>query len=145
MKAIELPTGKHFAYFRQFNAFDAIQPVRLNSGIWVMPETAIDYIDDKYLKASKKIRDAHPGIVQDVLDMIDYTVIEARKLSSVDIPDSDAEDRFNKKHTHEEELQKAIELASDGIVDESMTIAELKGIVIEKDKKISSKNVQQIR
>ena len=135
MKVKQIPTGKHFSYFRKFNAFDAMQPIRLKSDIWVMPESAIDYIENQYLKATQHTKDNHPGIVQGVLDMVDFTVTETRKLPSIDIDEkTDFHERYKREATKEEILQQALEIVTEGQVDESKTIAELRAELQVNDK-----------
>jgi len=134
MEVRKIPPGKHFAYFRQFNAFDAMQPVRLQSNIWVMPESAIDYIENQYLNATQHTKDNHPGIVKDVLDSIDFTVNETRKLNSIDINEKvDLHERYKRESTKEEIFQQALEIVTEGQVDETKTIAELKAELQVKD------------
>ena len=134
MEVRKIPPGKHFAYFRQFNAFDAMQPVRLQSDIWVMPESAIDYIEDHYLNATQHTKDNHPGIVKDVLDSIDFTVNETRKLNSIDIDEkTDLHKRYTREATKEEILQQALEIVTEGQVDETKTIAEVRSELQIKD------------
>lgn len=134
MKVKQIPTGKHFAFFRKFNAFDAIEPIRLKSDIWVMPESAIDYIENQYLNATQHTKDNHPGIVKEVLESIDFTVTEARKLDSIDIDEKvDLHERYTREATKEELLQQTLEIVTEGQVDESKTITELKAELRTKD------------
>ena len=133
MKARQIPTGKHFAFFRQFSAFDAIQPIRLQDDIWVMPESAIDYIENQYLNATEHTKQNHPGIVQGVLDMVDFTVNETRKLSSVDIDEkTQLHPQYKQEPTKEQVLQMTLETLFPDL-DESKTIAELKTELKAKD------------
>ena len=135
MKARQIPNRKHFAYFRQFNAFDAIQPIRLANDIWVLPESVIKYIENHYLNATQHTKDNHPGLVKDVLDSIDFTVNETRKLTLIDIDETkDIHEKYNREATNEEILWQALEIVTEGQVDESQTIADLKAELKVKDK-----------
>lgn len=132
MKARQIPTGKHFAFYRQFNAFDAWQPIRTVNDIWVVPETAIDYIENQYLNATEHTKQNHPGIVQGVLDMVDFTVNEVRKFNQIDFDSKDLHIQYRQEPTKEQILQNTLDTLFPDL-DESKTITELKTELKAKD------------
>jgi hypothetical protein len=88
MKAYNI-TGKQWDLFHQVDAFNAICPVLLKDGKWVIPEDAVKYYENFYLNADEHTKANSPIHDEDKLAMVQIIVNKIRKFPQVDITEAD--------------------------------------------------------
>lgn len=84
MKAYKIPTGKQWQYYRQYNAFDALLPILMKDGSWVIPEDALNFHEDKYVTNFER-----SGATQDVRDIVQATVQAVKSLQLIEVTEAD--------------------------------------------------------
>ncbi len=88
MKAYNI-SGKQWDLFHQIDGFNAICPVLLKDGRWVIPEDAVKYQEDFYLNADANTKQNSPIHDEDKLAMVQILVSKIRKFPQVDITEAD--------------------------------------------------------
>jgi hypothetical protein len=77
MKAYNI-TGKQFQYIKTINAFDAICPVLLKDGRWVISKDTVDYLEQHYITDF-----AISGATEDLKDSLQILLGAVRKFPEI--------------------------------------------------------------
>ena len=88
MKAYNI-TGKQWDLFHQIDGFNAICPVLLKDGRWVITEDAVKYQENFYLNADETTKKNSPIHDEDKLAMVQILISKIRKYPQVDVTEED--------------------------------------------------------